>query len=61
MSFANIGGRHGRGVVYQHDTAFKKYSKGVLNIGYYDGHVDKVKNPQSKLNLDSQLKEGVNK
>ncbi len=47
------GQRHNGGKVVDHTTATKDYRGGSSNIGYYDGHVDKIDKP------DTVLKDGA--
>ena len=47
------GQRHNGGKVINHTTSTKEYRNGSSNIGYYDGHVDKIDKP------DTVLKDGT--
>lgn len=53
------GQRHGGGKVTNHTTSSKIYRGGSSNIGYYDGHVDKIDKPDTVLkDTPSNIKEG---
>jgi prepilin-type processing-associated H-X9-DG protein len=46
---ADSGQRHNGGKVTNHTTSSKIYRGGSSNIGFYDGHVDKLDKPETVL------------